>query len=224
MPDSIPPQTYPQPKFRVPAGYCDILLIRHGTSEPADPDRPFPMADGLGDPALAPEGEAQARAVAERLGALPLAAIYVTTLRRTHQSAAPLAGATGLTPVGEPRLREVFLGEWDGGLYRKMAAEGHPLYRKAVETGDWGHIPGAETSAALQARVSAGLAAIAARHPDRLVAVFAHGGSIGAALEHATGARPFSFNGSANGAISRLVMRGDHRILRGYNDCAHLPD
>lgn len=215
-------KTYPQPRFAPPPGFCDILLIRHGTSEPADPDRPFPMTDGQSDPALAPEGEAQALAIAERLKTRPIAAIYVTTLRRTHQTAAPLAAALGLTPQVDARLREVFLGDWDGGLYRKMAAERHPIYVKAHETGDWGYIPGAESTATLRARVEAGLVDIAARHPDQLVAVFSHGGAIGAALDLVTGARPNSFAGTANGAIARLVIQGDRRILRGFNDCAHL--
>ncbi|MEM8728593.1 MAG: histidine phosphatase family protein [Pseudomonadota bacterium] len=215
-------KTYPQKKFQPPSGHCDILLIRHGASEPAVEGQSFAMKDGQGDPALAPDGEAQAEAVARRLRDEPIEAIYVTTLRRTHQTAAPLAAALAMTPRVEPRLREIHLGAWDGGHYRAMAHAGHPLYRQAMETGEWGHIPGAETTGALRARVEAGLVDIAARHPDQMVAVFAHGGSIGAALEIITQARPFSMIGSANGAISRVVMQGDHRIFRGFNDCAHL--
>ena len=76
------------------------------------PGHPFPLVDGHGDPALAPEGEEQAERVGERLARLPIDAIYVTTLRRTHQTAAPLAARLGLRPMVEPDLREVHLGEW----------------------------------------------------------------------------------------------------------------
>ena len=47
--------------FKQPAGSTEVLLVRHGESEPADPDRPFPMVDGRGDPALSPLGRQQAR-------------------------------------------------------------------------------------------------------------------------------------------------------------------
>ena len=56
--------------------------------------------------------------MAERLKQHAIDAIYVTTMQRTHQTAAPLAAALGITPRVEPDLREVFLGEWDGGEFR----------------------------------------------------------------------------------------------------------
>ena len=51
------------------------------------------MKDGQVDPVLHPNGEKQALAVGERLKTLLIAVIYVTTLRRAHQTAAPLASA-----------------------------------------------------------------------------------------------------------------------------------
>lgn len=213
---------YRQHVYRPPAGALDLLLVRHGESAPAHPDRPFPTVEGHGDPELHPEGEAQARAVGERLRADPIAAIYVTTLRRTHQTAAPLAAHLGLTPVVERDLREVYLGEWDTGLYRIRFTEAHPAVERAHARREWGEIPGAETTAALHARVRAALLRIAARHPDQRVAAFVHGGVIGAALAVASGADAFAFNGAANGSISRLVILGDRMWVRGFNDCAHL--
>ena len=114
---------YHQTSYAPPPGASDILLIRHGRTEAARPGVSFAMKDGHGDPALHPEGEKQAQAVAERLKSEPFAAIYVTTLRRTHQTAAPLAAALRLEPRIEADLREVHLGDWDGGLYRIKAAE-----------------------------------------------------------------------------------------------------
>src|SRR3954469_23582754 len=110
---------YRQSRFRRPPGATEILLVRHGESEPLVEGRPFPLVDGHGDPALAPEGEIQAERVGERLSTEPIVAIYVTTLRRTHQTAAPLAARLGLTPIVEPDLREVHLGDWEGELFRQ---------------------------------------------------------------------------------------------------------
>lgn len=216
------PQEYRQPVYRPPTGAADILLIRHGESMPAIPGESFPMKDGHGDPALHPNGHEQARAVAARLCDAPLAALYVTTLQRTHQTAAPLAQATGIEPQIEADLREVHLGDWDGGLYRIKAAENDPAFIRARARGEWGEIPGAETTQALQDRVRAGLMRIAARHADQQVAAVVHGGVIGAALALASGSAPFAFMGAANGSISRLVITGDKMDIRLYNDTAHL--
>jgi probable phosphoglycerate mutase len=213
---------YRQHVYRPPAGAADLLLIRHGESMPARPGESFPMKDGHGDPALHENGQAQARAVGARLAAEPIAAIYVTTLQRTHQTAAPLADRLGLTPMIESDLREVHLGDWDGGLYRIRAAENDPAFERAKANREWGEIPGAETTADLHARVRRGLLRIAAAHADQLVAVVVHGGVIGAAMAIAAQSDAFAFNGAANGSISRLVIRGEEMTIRGYNDCAHL--
>ena len=132
---------YHQTTYSPPAGAAELLLIRHGRTEAARPGQSFPMVDGHGDPALHPEGEQQAVKVAERLKTDPISAIYVTTLRRTHQTAAPLAAHLGLELRVEPDLREVRLGDWDGGEYRIKAAEGAPEFRRAIETQEWGEIP-----------------------------------------------------------------------------------
>lgn len=124
--ESTKPVEYRQGRFLTPPGATEVLLVRHGESEPARPDQPFSLVDGQDDPGLAPEGHEHARRVAERLAAERVDAIYVSSLRRTSQTAAPLAARLSLTPVVEPELREVYLGEWEGGLFRRMVAEGHP--------------------------------------------------------------------------------------------------
>ncbi|WP_037910928.1 histidine phosphatase family protein [Sulfitobacter mediterraneus] len=211
-----------QHRFTAPKGAADLILIRHGETQAAVRGQNFPMVGGQGDPALRPEGHAQAEAVGARLRDHPIDAIYVTTMQRTHQTAAPLAAHLGLTPRVEADLREVFLGDWDGGEFRFRAAEGDPAILRARERHEWGELPGAETTAAFQLRVRRGLLRIAAAHADELVAVVVHGGVVGAALALATGAKAFSFSGAANGSISRLVVHGEEMIVRGFNDCAHL--
>lgn len=211
-----------QHRFAPEAGACDMLLIRHGETQAAIRGEMFPMIDGQGDPALRPEGHAQAQAVGDRLKSEAIDAIYVTTMQRTHQTAAPLAAALGITPNVEADLREVFLGDWDGGEFRFRAAENDPAFIRARDKECWGELPGAETFIELQTRVVRGLRRIAAAHPDQLVAVVVHGGVVGAALAAATGSRNFGFNGADNGSISRVVVHGDQMKLRGYNDVAHL--
>lgn len=212
-----------QHRFVPPKGAADLLLVRHGETQAAVRGVQFPMVGGQGDPALRPEGEAQAVAVGHRLKAEPIDAIYVTTMQRTHQTAAPLAGHLNIAPKVEPDLREVFLGDWDGGEYRFRAAERDPAFVRAHETQEFGEIPGAETTAQFQGRVKAGLLRVAAAHPDQLVAVVVHGGVIAAALSLATNTPIFTFMGADNGSISRLVIQNDERmVMRGFNDVSHL--
>jgi probable phosphoglycerate mutase len=178
--------------------------------------------DGQADPDLAPEGREQAERVAERLAGERLDAIYVTPLRRTAETAAPLARRLGLRPEVEAGLREVHLGEWEGGLFRKKVAENDPVAQRMYAEERWDVIPGAEAAEAFAARVEESLTRLAAAHPDGRIAVFTHGGVIAQALASATGARPFAFLAPDNGSISRLVRLGGMASIRGFNDVAHL--
>ena len=213
---------FKQERFRPAPGATHIYLVRHGESEALVHGRPQSLVDGHGDPALAPAGIGQAQQVAKRLSAIPLSAIYVSTLQRTGQTAAPLAELTGLTPTVEPDLREVFLGEWEGGLYRIKAAENHPDWQRLQAEQTWDVIPGVELFADLQHRVRAVINRIAAAHRGQRIAVFAHGGVIGAAAATATGGRMFAFAGSDNTSITQLVVTEESWLLRGFNDTKHL--
>lgn len=215
-------RTYRQARFQRPPGATELLLVRHGESAPAREDAPFPLVDGHGDPELAPEGRWQAERIADRLADEDISAIYVTNLRRTAETAAPLAGRLGIDVRVEPDLREVHLGEWEGGRFRKHVAEGHPLARRLYAEQRWDIIPGAEPTERFAARVRRGIQRIAAAHPEETVVVVSHGGVIGQVLADACGARGFAFTGSDNGAISHLVVADDRWIIRCYNDTAHL--
>lgn len=216
------PQEYRQHRYAAPPGATEVLLVRHGESQPADPAQPFPLVDGHGDPPLDRVGVQQAQRLAARLAAEHIAAIYVTSLRRTVQTAAPLAARLGIAPRVEPDLREVFLGEWEGGLFRIKAAEQDPAFVRAIEEERWDLIPGAEPQDAFSTRVAGALARIHRAHPDERVVVVTHGGVIGQILATATKSRRFAFVGADNASVSRVVVTGDQVMLRGFNDTSHL--
>jgi probable phosphoglycerate mutase len=219
---TIPPEGFRQHRFSAPPGAATVLLVRHGESAPAHPDRPFPELEGHGDPELDPVGVKQAELLADRLQTEPISAIYVTTLQRTHQTAAPLAARLGLQVQEEPDLREVYLGDWEGGLLRQYAAEGHPLFAQIWADERWDVIPNAEDHDEFDARVWSGLTRIVAAHPDQLVVAVSHGGVIGQLLHRVTSSRRFAFSGSDNASISEVVATPDRIILRRYNDVSHL--
>ncbi|MET0727885.1 MAG: histidine phosphatase family protein [Acidimicrobiales bacterium] len=218
------PRTHRQHRFTTPPGATELVLVRHGESEAAVEGQPFALVDGQGDPALSPEGRDQAARVCARLARERIDAIYVTSLRRTHETAADLSATLGIVPVVEPDLREVHLGEWEGGELRRRVADHDPLLAQMQDEERWDLIPGAEPAARFSARIRGAVERISANHRDERVAVFSHGGSIGEVLAQATGSRPFAFTGADNASISHLVVSGRRWTVRRFNDTTHLDD
>jgi probable phosphoglycerate mutase len=216
------PEGFRQHQFTAPPGSTTVLLVRHGESAPALADRPFELRNGHGDPELDPVGVTQAERLGARLATERVDAIYVTTLRRTHETAAPLAARLGITPIIEPDLREVFLGEWEGGALRMKAAAADPLFEQIFLRERWDVIPGAEPLDDFDARTQRGLQRIVDAHPDGRVVVVVHGGVIGQLLHHVTESRRFAFAGADNGSISEIVVTPERSVLRRYNDTSHL--
>lgn len=217
--------TYPQRPFSVPADATEVVLVRHGASQAHVPGESFELIEGgHADPPLAPEGHAQAERVGVRLSAAPPHAVFVTPLQRTHQTAAPLLAATGLEPTEVPELREVHLGEWEGGELRVRMAHGDPLALRMLAEERWSVIPGAEEAEAFAARTRAGLdAVVAVSGPGTSVVAVVHGGVVGELCRQATGSRPFAFVHADNGSITRLVAWADGRLLlHSFNDTSHL--
>lgn len=218
------PRRFPQGRFRAPEGACDLLLVRHGQSADAVEGREFDRLDGHADPPLSPLGRDQARRLAERLATEHVDALYVTSLRRTHETAAPLATATGLAPTVEPDLREIYLGEWEGWVFEQKFVDRDPLALRLVEEQRWDLIPGCEPTDGFAARVRSGIERIAAAHPDQRVVVVVHGGVIGEVLAQASSAQAWAFIGADNASISQVVVTGRRWVVRRFNDTTHLDE
>jgi probable phosphoglycerate mutase len=214
----------PQRPFAPPAGATEVILVRHGASAHAFPDQPFPLLDGQSDPELAPEGHEQAQALVDRLTPEPLAGLFVTPLRRTQETAAPLAARLGLDPVVVPELIEVGLGELEGGEWRVRAANGDPIVARVFAEQRWDVVPGAEPAEAFAHRLRTGIEkVVSAAGPDAVVAAFSHGAAIAEICHQATDSRPFAFVAVDNASITRLVVLADGTwVLRSFNDTAHL--
>lgn len=184
----------------------------------------FDLVDGHGDPHLHPDGVEQAEQMAERLATTgeSISAIYVTKLTRTQQTAAPLAKRVGIDPVVDPDLHEVFLGDWEGGEFRRRIADGDPIALRMYQEQRWDVIPNGEPTLQFEGRVRRGIERIAASHTDQLVAAVVHGGVIGQAMNIAAGTSGFTFNGAANASITHLVVEPTRWVVRCYNDTSHL--
>lgn len=215
---------FEQHRYAPPPDSVEVVLVRHGASEAALPGQSFELVEGQGDPALSETGKRQARAVAAALAGETFSGIFASSLRRTQETAAPLAAATGAEVTVLPDLREIFLGELEGGEYRIKVAEGDPLVAEVARQERWGVIPGAESREQFSGRLRGAIAEIAAAVPVGTTAVaFAHGAVIGDLCALATGSRPFAFLNADNCSISSLVVHADATwLLRSFNETRHL--
>ncbi len=159
-----------------------LLLIRHAVNDVMKAKR---LAGWLPDVHLNEEGQAQAEALAERIGHLPISAIYSSPLDRTRETAAPLAHRLNLEVQIREALGEVRYGEWTGKSLEELAKL--DAWRVVQMYPSGMRFPGGETIREMQARVVDQLEAIAADHPRQLVAVFSHSDVIKAALAHFLG-------------------------------------
>lgn len=213
--------SFPQKMFEPEAGACQVVLVRHGQSQARIEGEPFELVEGHGNPPLSDRGLWQAEQVGARLADEPITALYASNLTRTQQTAAPLAARLNLATSIDRDLREIFLGDFEGGLFRLKAAQGHPSVAAFRENQQWGEIPGAETNAELQSRVVGSVKRIAQSHPDEMVAVFCHGGVIASLLAFALDRDDFSFFGARNASVSFVSVTPGRWTLRTFNDAAH---
>jgi broad specificity phosphatase PhoE len=155
-----------------------LLLIRHAETT-ANAQRLLDTAP-LGTD-LTDLGRTQAEELIESLAEVPLDAIYVSDLVRTHQTAAPLAAARGLAPVVRPGVREIQAGEYEMATGDSWGPYLEVLYRWADGEPD-ARIPGGESGSEVLARYDA-VVAEAAQHAS--AAIISHG----AVIRAWTGAR-----------------------------------
>ena len=216
--------SFEQSPYELPPGSTEVVLVRHGASEAAVVGSKFPLVDGHSNPALSGPGRSQAAMVAERLAGEDIGGLFVSTLRRTQETAAPLAEAIDLEPHVLRELREVYLGDFEGGEYRVRSGRGDPVIKRVFEEERWDAIPNGESWEDFGARVAAGVEQIVERvGPNTTAVAVVHGAVIGQLCRQATDSRPFAFVHSDNGSISRLVVFDDGRwLLRSFNDISRL--
>jgi 2,3-bisphosphoglycerate-dependent phosphoglycerate mutase len=216
------PRDFQRP-FALPSGASEVILIRHGSAFHSTPEKPLDLIDGQSDPGLTELGRRQADGVARRLSDARPAALFVTPLRRTQETAAPLAQRLGMEPVILPELREVHLGDWEGELNHRVARD-DSLTHEIFAAERWDVIPNAEPMEEFSARVGDGMTMLAeAAGPDRTTFAVVHGGVISEICSQVTGSRAFAFLYAENGSLTRIMRLPSGRWnLIAFNETAHL--
>jgi probable phosphoglycerate mutase len=160
-----------------------VLLVRHGVT-PTTGKRLPGRAAGLH---LAPKGQAQAEAVAQRIAAMAKAptAIYASPLERTRETAAPIASALGLRLRTAKDLIEVDVGAWtEQSLRRLYKAKEWPTVQR------WPsgfRFPGGESFAEMSTRSLDAVLGLVAAHPGETIVAVSHADPIKAIVAAAAG-------------------------------------
>jgi broad specificity phosphatase PhoE len=155
-----------------------LVLVRH-----LEPDEGVAgRAYGALDVPLSAEAHNQAEQLAEALGAIDLAAVYSSPLRRSLETAAPIAARHGLSPVAHEGLREIDFGELEGERYEDVERGRPELFQAWMEDPTEVSFPGGESFADLRVRALAATQEILERQRGSTSVLVAHGGVIRAII------------------------------------------
>lgn len=149
-----------------------LYLVRHGETLWNTEGR----LCGSSDVPLSAVGQQQAHQVAQRLRAVPLAAVYSSPLVRARQTAEIIAAPHGVPVQVVAALREIDYGAWEGMRVDELARRFPEAERCRTDDPLRFVAPDGEPFAHFVARVTAALQDIAARHADGHIAVVAHQG------------------------------------------------
>jgi alpha-ribazole phosphatase/probable phosphoglycerate mutase len=198
-----------------------VVLVRHTETEESARGRCY----GRLDVGLSPRGLRQAKALADALAGLPLAAVYSSPLARALDTARSLAAARALEPTVLEALAELDFGDLEGLTYDEIGAERPELFRAWMDEPALVRFPGGESLADLRARVLPALEQIRGRHERESVAVVAHGGVIRVVLADVLGLQDgalFRLD-QAEGGVSVVDWLGGVPLLRAANATLYSP-
>jgi phosphoserine phosphatase len=148
-----------------------IVLVRHGETEWNETRR----AQGQADIPLNDKGLRQADEIAHKLADLRITAVYASDLERAVETARPIAARHKLEVQTDPGFREIDQGEWTGLSTAEIKERWPDLWGRARH---YSTRPGGESPEQVRRRSLDALARVVAAHPDEMVVVVSHGGTI----------------------------------------------
>ncbi len=160
-----------------------VLLVRHGATHSTGKVLPG-RAPGLH---LSERGRAQAERAAASIAQLVAApaALYVSPLERTRETAAPLARALSLRAQVNRGLLECDFGEWTGRSLATLRRKSE--WRSVQHAPSTFRFPGGESFTEMQRRMWTTLETLVARHRGRTIVCVSHADPIKAAVTFAQG-------------------------------------
>lgn len=197
-----------------------LLLIRHATN---DSQKEGILAGWTPCVHLNQEGQAQAKALAQRLAPIEIKAIYASPLERTMETAEIVATPHELPVVACDGLGEVRYGRWTGESLEKLRRR--RLWRTVQFAPSAMRFPGGESFQEMQMRIVTELEQLRARHPKQTIAIVSHADVIKAAVAHYIGIHLDLFQRLLVSPASLTVLALERPVSRlvCLNDTGHLP-
>ena len=197
-----------------------LILVRHGETEWNGLGR----YQGQSDIELNGVGLEQAERLRDRFKDEKIDSVYCSDLKRSIQTAEPIASAHGVRLTRVKELRELDFGEFEGKYFgdiehRYMALE------KSWRAGNLDvSVPGGESLAEMDARTTNFVGMIREHHVDGAVLVVAHGGPLKMIVCQLIGLnlRYWWRLHLDIASVSVINLHPDFDVLMLFNDTCHL--
>ena len=159
-----------------------VLLVRHGQTPTTGKLLPG-RAAGLH---LSDVGQAQAKAVGERLAGLPkVHAVYASPLERTRETAGAIAAALGLKVKVDKGLLEADIGDWTGQELKTVRKA--PEWKIVHSYPSGFRFPGGESFVEMQTRIVSAIERLRSAHPGQTIVAVSHADTIKAVVAATAG-------------------------------------
>ncbi|MDH5292545.1 MAG: histidine phosphatase family protein [Acidimicrobiia bacterium] len=188
-----------------------VLLVRHAPT----PETGKKLTGRLPGVSLDDKGLVLARATADRLNGVRLAAVYSSPIERTWETAIELGRPHRLDPIAEVGLLEVDYGAWSGRTLASLVKL--KAWRTVQQTPSRMIFPNGESLADAQRRAVATVERLGTAHRNKTIALVTHADIIKAVLSHFLG-QPldlFQRIGAAPASVSVIDLpdQGHARVV-----------
>jgi broad specificity phosphatase PhoE len=151
-----------------------LYLLRHGETT-------YSQTGGFCgdlDPELTEDGLQMAQAFADKYRSLSWNAVYVSPMKRTIATAAPLCQAIGQKMELQEGLKEIRYGKWEGQTAAFVKATYEDDYMRWLTEPAWNPPTGGETAVQIASRASLVISEIEETHKEGNVLVVSHKATI----------------------------------------------
>jgi len=196
-----------------------LFLIRHGQTEWNDSSR----AQGHTDTSLDTTGLHQSELLGESFRGIAVDKVITSDLKRSWQTAEPVARVTGAPMVRDARIRERTFGDWEGQDYHMVGEQMREMERTQNVSVYETRPPNGESMIDVWNRILPAVEEM--KREDGTIVVVSHGGASALILAALIGgpievSRAFRF---ANTGLTELHSRPDGALyIKRYNDTSHL--
>ena len=198
-----------------------IILLRHGENEWVKEHK---LAGWIPGVRLNANGRKQGQDAADRLGHLPIKALYSSPVERCRETAEFLAEKAKLNIIELPEVGEVRYGDWEGKKIAELAKL--PEWHTVQHAPSRHTFPNGESMREVQTRIVDALESLATQHKNEMIVVCTHADLIKMALAHYLGTHLDLFQriviSPCSASILKLGEKGDIRVLR-MNDHGPIP-